>query len=185
MKIAVTGHRPNKLNNEYDMDGPHSEHIRNELQEAINALSPTLMISGLALGVDTIWALLAVKNNIPLMAVIPFPSQDKIWTRDSRKIYQELLEYAKNTGGIKCTGTDPFEAWKMDVRNRYMVDNCDLLIAVYNGDQSGGTYNCLKYAEKISKSLLKINPKPKTHYYEGLSESDKRSIEEVERLWDI
>jgi len=31
------------------------------------------------------------------------------------------------------------------------------LIACYNGDTSGGTYNCIKYAEKQGKEII-IDP---------------------------
>jgi hypothetical protein len=67
MVLAVTGHRPDKLNYEYDLNGPWSKHIREKLQETINDLKPTRMLSGMALGVDTIWAMLAIENNIPLI----------------------------------------------------------------------------------------------------------------------
>lgn len=170
MKIAVTGHRPDKLGNEYDLKGPFSDHIRKELQEVINTLKPTIMISGMALGVDTIWAILAKENNIPLMAVTPFPSQDKVWRRESKELYNELLKYARNTAGVFCTGTDPYEHWKMDIRNQYMINVCDLIVAVYNGDKKGGTFNCVTYAESVSKPILKINPNPTNYEIENQSD---------------
>ena len=182
MKIAVTGHRPDKLGNEYDLKGPYSEHIRKQLQQAIDDLSPSVMLSGMALGVDTIWALLARENKIPLMAIVPFPSQPKIWPYSSKQLYHELLEYARATGGVIVVGTDPYEAWKMEIRNEYMVNNCDLLVAVYNGDQRGGTYNCLKYAEstKVGKPILRINPNP---YNENISKGDEGNIDDEHELW--
>lgn len=181
MKIAVTGHRPNKLGDEYNLVGPYSDHIRTELQKVIDDLHPTLMISGMALGVDTIWAELAVKNKIDLMAVIPFPSQDKVWRLENKIVYKNLLNYAQHTGGVFVTGTDPYEAWKMSVRNEYMVRKCDLLVAVYNGDKSGGTFNCIEYANSVSKSMLKINPNPQTN--EDPSKSDFPNSEEQSRMW--
>ncbi len=45
----------------------------------------------------------------------------------------------------------------MDKRNKWMVDNCDLLIAVWNGT-SGGTANCVNYAKSINKQIIIINP---------------------------
>jgi len=35
-----------------------------------------------------------------------------------------------------------------------MVDNCDKLIAIWNGDYKSGTGNCVKYAEKMGKEIL-------------------------------
>jgi uncharacterized phage-like protein YoqJ len=183
MRIAVTGHRPDKLGGEYNVKGPYTQHIHTQLKDAIATLKPTLMISGLALGVDTIWALLAMELSIPLMAVIPFPSQDNKWGRESQKLYAILKEYARKTGGLKVTGTDPYEYWKMDIRNQYMVNNCDLLIAVYNGDKKGGTFNCLTYAESVEKPILKINPTPKDYENQGVS--DSRDPFEESGLWSI
>lgn len=42
-------------------------------------------------------------------------------------------------------------------RNRYMVDKSDVVIAVYDGRESGGTYYTMKYAQKCGKNLVVIN----------------------------
>jgi hypothetical protein len=34
----------------------------------------------------------------------------------------------------------------------------DKLIAVYNGDLSGGTFNCIQYAKSIGKEIIYIHP---------------------------
>lgn len=70
MIITVTGHRPKYLGNEYNLVGPYSDYIRKELQKIIDERQPIQMISGMALGVDTMWALLAIKNKIPLIAAL-------------------------------------------------------------------------------------------------------------------
>jgi uncharacterized phage-like protein YoqJ len=124
--------------------------------------------------------MLAIENNIPLIAIVPFPEQDKIWRPESVRLYKELLSKAHD---IKITGTPGYAAWKMNVRNEYMVNKCDLLIAVYNGDQKGGTYNCIKYAESISKPILKINPKPQFDEIE--SKSNEIGLDAIPGLWDI
>lgn len=45
---------------------------------------------------------------------------------------------------------------KMQLRNVYMVDRSELLIAVYNGSKRGGTFNCITYA-KGKKDILCID----------------------------
>ena len=45
----------------------------------------------------------------------------------------------------------------MQKRNEYMVDLADKVIAVWNGS-TGGTYNCVKYAEKCGKEIIRIVP---------------------------
>ena len=46
----------------------------------------------------------------------------------------------------------------MQERNEWMVNNCDVLIAVWDGT-SGGTANCVKYAESLQLDIRRINPK--------------------------
>jgi len=43
-------------------------------------------------------------------------------------------------------------------RNRYMVDNADRVIAVYDGSSSGGTAYTVDYARKQGKEIIIINP---------------------------
>lgn len=47
--------------------------------------------------------------------------------------------------------------WLMQKRNEYMVDLADRVIAVWDGSK-GGTANCIKYAEKVGKEIIKIKP---------------------------
>jgi len=54
--------------------------------------------------------------------------------------------------------TDKYSIDKMQKRNEWMVDNCDLLIAVWNEDKSGGTYNCIQYAKSVNKEVIYVNP---------------------------
>jgi uncharacterized phage-like protein YoqJ len=185
MKAAVTGHRPNKLGGEYSpYKGPYSNHIREQLIKFINEMKPTLMISGMALGVDTIWALLAIEFNIPLLCAIPFEGQESVWQKKDKELYHEILIKATI---VKYTGTPGYEHYKMDVRNKYMVDYLgdpdDMLVAVYNGDKSGGTFNCVEYAKSQKKLIHYINPKPIIN--ESQIKSNEIDLTEVEGLWDI
>lgn len=155
MTIALTGHRPHKLGNEYDLKGPYSNYLRHELQIIIDIHKPTKAISGMALGADTIWALLALQNNIPLTAAIPCNNQENKWKMSSKKLYHNILSNQLTTKVVINTG--PYQPWKMNQRNIWMVDHCDLLIAIYNGSE-GGTKNCYEYAKQTQKATIKINP---------------------------
>jgi len=50
------------------------------------------------------------------------------------------------------------ENWKLDQRNRYMVDESRYVIAIWDGSLHGGTYNCYKYAVEKKKATIVINP---------------------------
>jgi len=43
----------------------------------------------------------------------------------------------------------------MQTRNIWMVDNCDLVLALWDGSD-GGTGNCIKYANKIGKPIVNL-----------------------------
>ena len=60
MIIAVTGHRPNKLEKEYDMIGPMSDWIVTKMDEVLDEYKPSQCISGMALGIDMLFAVCAI-----------------------------------------------------------------------------------------------------------------------------
>ena len=157
MTIAVTGHRPSKLGNEYDLVGKYSDHIRKRLQDVINEYNPESIISGMALGVDTIWAKLGISNNLRVIAAIPCLNQGNIWAKIAKATYKEILDHPFVTSHY--VSDSEFTMYCMQNRNKWMVDNCDLLVGVWDGT-SGGTKNCIDYARKKKTSVLIINPNP-------------------------
>ena len=49
----------------------------------------------------------------------------------------------------------------MLVRNDYMVDHSDLVLAIWNGEQSGGTWHTIQYAKTKGKQvdIIKVDRK--------------------------
>ena len=52
---------------------------------------------------------------------------------------------------------EEYKPWLMQKRNEYMVDLADKVIAVWDSSK-GGTANCVKYAEKVGKEIIRIEP---------------------------
>ena len=46
----------------------------------------------------------------------------------------------------------------MNIRNEWMVDRCDTLIAVWDESPTGGTTNCVGYAKQQGKKIITIKP---------------------------
>ena len=49
------------------------------------------------------------------------------------------------------------EEWRpglVAVRDRYMVNNCDVLIAVWDGIEKGGVWETVEYARAIGKPII-------------------------------
>jgi len=148
--VAGTGHRPHRLGG-YD-DGTFQKLCSLALK-SLSALEPQYVISGMALGWDQALATSALELRFKLDAAIPFEGQERRWPINSQKKYRQLLQQAN------VINTDPdkdglFRAWKMQVRNQYMVDNSHVLLALWDGT-SGGTENCIRYA--LKKSCVIIN----------------------------
>ncbi len=153
MIVAFTGHRPNKLGG-YKLPNSIYNRVCKELTATLKDLKPTKAISGMALGVDQWAAMVCVNLHIPFIAAVPFPGQESVWPEPSQRIYKLLLKKADD---IVIVNDAPFAAGKLQKRNEWMVDQCDKLIAVFDGTE-GGTANCVKYAEKHNKEIIRIDP---------------------------
>lgn len=153
MIVAFTGHRPNKLGG-YKLPNNIYNRVCKEIESILKDLKPEKAISGMALGVDQWAAMLCIKLNIPFIAAVPFPGQEGVWPESSQRIYKLLLKKADD---IVIVSDAPFKAAKLQKRNEWMVDQCDKLIAVFDGTD-GGTCNCVKYAEKHNKEIIRIDP---------------------------
>ena len=129
-------------------------------REAARSIVPGLarhftIVSGMALGVDQLFAEICISSGIPLIAAVPFIGQESAWPAPSQGIYKRILSGAAQTI-VVCEGG--YAAFKLQRRNEWMVDHCDKLLAVWDG-ASGGTGNCVAYAEKVGKPIERINPK--------------------------
>lgn len=43
-------------------------------------------------------------------------------------------------------------------RNRFLVDHAAALLSVYNGEQRGGTAATVRYAQKMGREIIMIDP---------------------------
>lgn len=174
MKLGVTGHRPKDLGGEHDGYGPYSNYGRKMGQKYIDLLQPEQGISGMAEGWDKVFAKLCIANNIPLLALVPFEGQQRLWSDDSKKEYFEILNHPLttviNVSGQTAERDTPF--WQLadwfQKRNERIIDelmlepeNPGVLLPYWNGKENGGTWNCIKYARKKmqKEQIIYIDPK--------------------------
>lgn len=165
MKIAITGHRPNKLGNDYDLTSPLIRQIRykilEELEEQkrilikLNKGEKLTLITGMALGIDTLFAQIAIEFKIPFIAAIPCRGQTMRWPITSITKHSEIISNSLCT--VHYVSDKLYTPDCMQKRNQWMVDNCDILIAVWDGTL-GGTANCVKYAVEMKREIIRINP---------------------------
>ena len=167
MKIAITGHRPDKLGG-YDFQNPIRQDLFRRLIVELQRLKPSTLFVGGALGFDTDAARAALKCKIPYILCVPFPNQARRWNDVDRQKYEKMKEYAEHV--VYVSDSDPpdsagvnFAAINMlHARNRYMVDQCDQVIAAWDGSL-GGTHYCVKYAKRVGKEILVLKPEGITY----------------------
>lgn len=159
MIISFSGHRPDKLPNKetgYILPNPTYVSVCKQTEKILKALQPEKCISGMALGYDQYAAYVCIKLGIPFIAAVPFKDQDKIWPEKSKRIYNSILEKAES---IVIVSEGNYHPSKLQIRNEWLVDQCDKLLACFDGS-SGGTANCLKYAKSVKKleDIIFISP---------------------------
>ena len=61
-------------------------------------------------------------------------------------------------------------------RNRFLVDHANILLAVYNGERRGGTAATVRYAQKMGRKIIMIDP-----LTQALTQSDKTCADGTRR----
>lgn len=117
--------------------------VKNDCDEAI---------TGMALGVDTVFALAVLElkeegYDIKLHCAIPCRNHACKWIKESIELYNYILS---KSDIVKLVSDAEYKPCLMQKRNEYMVDLADKVIAVWDGSKSG-TGNCVRYAEKCGK----------------------------------
>jgi len=149
--FAGTGHRPGSTTFDYSDETFKvlTETIKEKLAEYNNI---SKIISGMAIGFDMALAQSAIELNIPLVAAIPFKGQESVWPIKTQNKYKNLLSKSEKIVIVSAGG---FSKQKMQIRNCWMIDNCDIVLALWNGNE-GGTGNCIKYANQKNKEIINI-----------------------------
>lgn len=163
---AFTGHRPKSFPWKYDEATPGCVLLKEALVAQIRALSDrgvTDFLSGMAQGTD-LWCsqiVLALKRKNPalkLHCVLPCEGQADGWPVSEQERYFSILEQADR---IVYVHREYHKSCMLE-RNRYLVDHASFLLAVYNGTWRSGTGATVRYAQKLNKSIIIINPNMNT-----------------------
>ncbi len=149
MNICITGRRPQKL-------GGFTKEVDEKLRQLFIKkflwLKPDNVISGMALGADMAAAEAAISLGIKVIAAVPFKGQETVWPESSQRRYNDILAKCSQIVTV-CEGG--YSASKLQERNVWMVDHSDMVLALWDGT-SGGTSNCVQYAERKGKTIRNI-----------------------------
>ena len=171
ISCAFTGHRPAKFPWKYNEADSRCIALKSALTEQIRLLAEagvTQFLSGMAEATDT-WSALSVlalreKNPaIKLHCILPCRDQADKWSASSRNLYRSIL---KRADSIVYVSREYHKDCMLD-RNRFLVEHASTLLAVYNGEQRGGTAATMRYAQKMGREIIMIDPNTLHITHEG------------------
>lgn len=97
----------------------------------------------MAQGVDQIAALIAIDNEVQVSCY--FPYRKKLWG---------VQEYIAGKAAEVRYICEKYQNGCYTKRDRRMVDDCDLLLVVWDGKPWGGTYLTYQYALEKGRDVL-------------------------------
>jgi hypothetical protein len=152
MKVGVTGHQALT---------PSTERlVTHALERELARFRPLIGITSLAAGADQLFAEVVLKLEGHLLAIVPARGyEDTFSSQSARDSYFRLRSTAAEV--IELPFPQPTEEayW---AAGREIVDRCELLIAVWDGEQAaglGGTGDVVRYARESRKRVLRLWPR--------------------------
>ena len=159
MKVALTGHRPERLgypNLDFETS-PEWRKIINWLKEKILELGITDAYCGMASGCDIAYGI----------AVLEFNNETWVYKLNRPKVNLHCILPCKN---YNCTVTwfralkegadewaelsDEFYKGCDNIRDQYMIDHSDKLIAIYDGNPWGGVNSTIQRAKRKRMEII-------------------------------
>lgn len=166
MKVMVTGHRPPKIGG-YQTPNATEQWVRQVLRKSLVTLGekhgPLHGITGMALGVDLIYAEECRRLGVPYTAAVPFEGQESRWPEESQNLYHTILKEAKDVvivDQIPSYHSDHF-AGKLILRNKWMIDHSKYVLAVWDGSK-GGTEHAVRSSQKKGLKVALFDPSKRT-----------------------
>lgn len=136
MKIAITGHRPERIKGK-------EEKIYKWFKEKFAVIRPEEIITGMAEGVDRIAAQAAKDMKIPYLCVYPYRKKSFSFEEN------ELIQSAAGVFYL----SENFYYGCYHVRDKFMVDRANKILVVWDGKVGGGTYFTMNYALNKKKEM--------------------------------
>ena len=151
-RCCFTGHRPDKM----ELD---EKEIKPLLEKAIDdaiADGYVTFITGMAMGMD-IWAAEIVlerkktNKDLHLICALPHPNFESGRSMTEKMRFNKIIKKADLIKEIN----DHYFTGCYQVRNEWMVDRSNFVIAVFNGQKSG-TKNTVDYAKRKGVNVVNV-----------------------------
>ena len=160
MICCVTGHRPEGFPFPRSVTDTRYIQYRRTLFFTIEELildGYDHFITGMAEGVDQDFARFVLQHkaqypHILLEAALPYPFRASPYAREAAREKASILsrcDIVREISPVYYQGC-------MQKRNIFMVDKADLVLAVWNGTERGGTWNTIRYARQKERAIQYI-----------------------------
>lgn len=158
---SFSGYRPEKLPWGQNENDERCLCLKEKLYDVIAAVYTSGIrhfICGMALGSDMYFCEAVAlfredHDDVTLEAALPCEDQAAKWSERQRNRYFKLIQQCDTETYVSRKYTPDC----MMRRNKYMVDNSSVLIAVYDG-RFGGTMQTVGYAEASGLEIIQIKP---------------------------
>ena len=179
--IYVTGYRAHELgifNDKHPGIAVIKKALYDQLYQLCDAGLEWIVISG-QLGVES-WAaetVLELKKefpNVKYSVITPFLEQEKNWNEQKQTQYIQIIN---NADFVTSVTKRPYEApWQFIEKDKFIINNTDGILLVYDEDNEGSPKYILKLVEKYMEQndyeLIRINAYDLQVVAEELQRSD-------------
>ncbi|HEX4964405.1 MAG TPA: hypothetical protein VF173_26545 [Thermoanaerobaculia bacterium] len=154
MRIAITGHQTLRGSRGWGW-------IEGELRRIVTGCSPPWIgLSSLAVGADQRFAEIVLQLGGAIEVIVPFPGYEtRFAAEEERAAYRRLLAAAQAVKVLPRVSENDEELYF--IAGRRVVDESDLLIAVWDGRPAaglGGTADVVAYAGRQGIKVVQVNP---------------------------
>jgi len=158
---CFSGYRPEKLPWRNDERDPRCTDLKEQVNDTLFRLYESGMrhfLCGMARGSDMYFCEAVIRlrrfcRDITLEAAIPCEDQAAKWGEPERQRYFDLVAQCDFETYVSRKYTRDC----MPKRNRFMVDNASVLVAVYDG-KFGGTMHTIEYAARRGVHIIELRP---------------------------
>lgn len=149
--IAGIGHKPDELEGYSDQTLARLAALA---RATLVQLQATEVITGLDPGWQQAVALAALELSLPVIAAIPYDGQDKLWDEPDRERWEVILFQAERIVHVHRLPEYYAEEHraKIRLRDEWMVENSDLVVALVDEDESG----IIAYAKQQNKDVFNV-----------------------------
>lgn len=171
--VGLIGHRPDRLYG-YDLNDSRYKKLATDIaiecEELILNNNIKYFITGATLGAETVsfFAVEFLKKkypNIKNIVAIPFKNVYVKWASVDKDRYHRMIDLADGVIEVDLlqdyktpfVKDGEYHINKLSVKNDFIIDSVDNVIAVYDGLNKGNTSKTLSYAKYNNKNITLIN----------------------------